>query len=1395
MSNLLATLAPYAPPAVVRAVAADPRLPDRPQIERLPAAVLFADVSGFTPLTEALAQRGARGPEELTTLLNQYFTRMIDLIEAEGGEVVKFAGDAVMVLFPAGDEPLGYAVRRAAQAAEAMQAAMAEFAQLQTSAGPVALGMKVGLGAGEVLVMQVGGVLDRWEYVIAGDVLRQVAEAEKQAERGDIILSPEAQTARHPDPLPARSLPQPDWPAVSHPAAVADVLQHYVPGPVRSWLERGLHAWLADFRAMGVMFIGVKGLNYDRPDILDKLHAFLSAAQTIIYRYQGTVNRLAVDDKGTVLLVLIGAPPYSHEDDALRTVRCGLDLQQMAKQHGLALAIGITSSRIFSGPVGSPTRREYTVMGDAVNLAARLMSQAGPGGILCDEDTRRKTQQRIAFDTLSPVKLKGKSGLIPIFRPTDATQRQAVQARMGFLGRQKLVGRQAEVAHFQAVLAAVASDQSRVLILEGEAGIGKSRLIAEFIPLLEQQGMTALLGAGRSMEQETPFRAWRDIMTAFFNLSETTPPADQQLQVMAQVEAINPALVERLPLLNDILNLSLPDTELTVNLEPTLRYQSLVSLMIALFQSAADQSPPVIILEDAYWLDATSWDLILQLVRGLSVIQSPFLLMAAVRPPEGPVMRSEPIILAQMDIAERLVLDTMPDDEMRHLSAARLGVSLDHVPTALIDLICQRAGGNPFYAEEVIHLLQDQAIIHLDKPDDSAQAARLIVGDLTTAVQQLPHTIQQVVQARIDRLPPEEQLTIKVAAVLGRTFTLAMLRDILAQYAAIEPRRLRAYMDDLTYLDLLPVETTEPEMTYIFKHIITQEVAYSSLLFSQRHQLHRTVAEWYETRYDGRPGEIEPYYPLLVHHYHHAEDADKERDYAGLAGRQAARQYANAEAIRYLSRALALTPGNELTAQYELRLARERVYDLRGEREAQQQDLSALQEIIATMREEGQAAIAHEIEVALRQAHYAEVTGDYPAAVVAAERALAASQAQGDALTEMQSLYQLGLIARRQGDYQAARNFYEQALTEFQEQGNYPHQTAHVFAQLLAGLTIVHLRQSEFKQAKIRSEQALTLSRKNGNKLDEAQSLNNLGLTAYRQRQLSDAVRYHQEALLLRQTIGDRASIGSSLLNISIATRDAGDYTKTETYLRQALVVQQAIGNRWEEINIWNDLGILYQELGKFSEAQEYLQRGLAISQEINDKSGEAFLRCNLGLVMVEADNLEEAKDELSNGLALAQGQNDKDLESGFLSYLSMVKLKENRLEEAIDHAQAALTLRSELGLHLRTIDDLATLALAAVQAGDLERGLVLGQEAFDLLETCHGEGPEFPQRAYFIGYQVFTANGETERAHTALTSAYTLVMNRANKIIDPALRQSFLEQVRINRDIVAAYQGIISNY
>src|SRR5581483_2998920 len=211
-NQLIEALVSYLPPAVARAINADPHAPIAPRAERFPAAVLLADVSGFTALTEKLAARGPAGAEELTLLLNRYFSRMIGLLEAEGGEVVQFSGDSLIAVFcvdvpPAGEQGspkdrLPICVRRAWQAAVRMQRSMADLATLETSAGSVALEMKIGIGAGEVLGLSVGGVLNRWQYIIAGDPLGQVAEAEHGAQRGEIVLSPEARALLTDQPAP-----------------------------------------------------------------------------------------------------------------------------------------------------------------------------------------------------------------------------------------------------------------------------------------------------------------------------------------------------------------------------------------------------------------------------------------------------------------------------------------------------------------------------------------------------------------------------------------------------------------------------------------------------------------------------------------------------------------------------------------------------------------------------------------------------------------------------------------------------------------------------------------------------------------------------------------------------------------------------------------------------------------------------------------------------------------------------------------------------------------------------------------------------------------------------------------------------------------------------------------
>jgi len=1349
MADLLRTLAAYVPLGIVRATLSEtsPTPPTDAQADRFTAAVLFADVSGFTPLTEALAQKGAEGPEELTRLLNGYFSRMIALIEAQGGEVVKFSGDAVTVVFPAEKEGLSIAVRRAKQAAEAMQGAMDDFATLKTSVGPIALGMKIGIGAGEILAARVGGDHGRWEYVIAGDPLRQVAQAEHQAGRGEIVLSPEAEAIVVPHVIGPRPLPLPDWTGVRDPEAVEAVLRAYVPGVVSTWLEEALQEWLAVLRPMSVLFVGITGIDYTQSDAIEGLHVFLRGIQEIVRRYEGSINKLAVDDKGTISIILFGAPPRAHEDDSERALRCALDLQALAEARGLELAIGVTTGRVFAGPVGSETRREYTVMGDTVNLAARLMGVAGPGQIRCGYETYRGARGKLAFDLLSPVRVKGKAGLIRIYRPTGEAARESEMETDGVL-----VGRRAELSRLTACLNDVRAGDSRILLIEGDAGIGKSRLVEELSRLMRERGIAGLIGAGRSIEQQTPYRAWRDIFVSYFDLEEATDPEERRYRVRTHIRDVAPELEERVPLLNDMLNLDFPENELTASLDTHLRHESLVSLLLALLRTWAAEGPLVLVLEDAQWLDSLSWDLTLQMARALTVAREPLLLVVVMRPLEGEVTRIEPQALAGMDEVERLLLESMSPEETLLLAAARLGVADDGLPKPVAELVRTRAGGNPFFAEELVYALRDNDLITVKSK--AGETRCLVSGDLEQAAKTLPDTIQGIVLSRIDRLPPEEQLTLKVAAVIGRTFAYTALHDTLGEHMEISHRLLRGYLDDLTHLDLTPLEAPEPELTYLFKHIITQEVAYETLLFAQRRQLHRTVAQWYEQTFgagavrragEGLDSPLASYYPLLAYHWHQAEDVDRERHYAGLAGKWAAAQFANVEAAGYLSRALELTPAADLAARYDLLLAREAVNDLRAEREAQAQDLVTLFFLAEEMKDD-----RRDVEITLRLANYMEETSDYAAALIAVRKAIEQAERTEGLADDTEGYIAWGKVLWRRGDYEAARAPLERALATARAANDRRSE-----ARSLYYLGHVYLYQGDRLAAQERYRQALEIYRAAGNRQREADNLSNLGTTFYDLGDYPAARDHYEQALSIFRTTGDRHGETIALSNLGTVYCDLGGYQTARAYHRQALDLRTIIRDRWGEAVSLVNLSLVHHSLGDHKAAREHSEQALIIQQEIGDRHGQGYSLTYLGHALAGLGEVKAAA-------------------------------------EAYDEA---MRLRRELGQHGLAIDDLAGLARVAMARGDSKQALEHVKEILAWIEANGLEGIEYPLQVYLTCYQILSATAQgdptaIERAHSVLSDACTTLLDQAAKISDSTLRRTFLEDVAVNREIMAAWEG-----
>lgn len=855
------------------------------RIDVLRGALLFADVSGFTALTERLAARGPAGIELLVRRLNGYFGSLIDVILAYGGDVLKFAGDALVVVFNEAEGQEHKAVLRAAACSLAIQKAVA--AERESEDGLV-LSLKVAVAVGKLACAFLGGVRGRWEMVVYGPPLLDAGNAAGKCEPGAVVLSASAwtqiaseavaeplgdgvmrlrQTQREPERAP---LPLPELSGKAAQAAWS-----FVPYAIRAKLNSGQGDWLAELRKITVIFVTLPGHASDVA--LSQTQELMTRLQQLVYRVEGSVNKISVDDKGLSLIAVLGMPPLSHEDDPRRGLLLALEMHDLMVQLKFTPSIGVTTGRAFCGVIGNVRRREYTMIGDIVNLSARLMV-ASAGSVLCDQATRDGAVEHFEFEPTKPLKLKGKSVPVAVYKPARRTSRRS-QASNSFVGRIE------ERAALDAALQQLAQGQSAVFMIEGDSGIGKSRLLGEVQALATERGLRRLQGDADSIERTAAYVAWRGLLGDLLGIDETmvgqTPPEAALTRLASRAD-----LRAQLPVLNDILPLGLDDSDLTRELEGEARAAALRTLILALL---AEQTPLLIVIDDAQWLDSASWALLMAVVRGIA----PLLLVCATRPVAEAEQGAELRELLRREQTTVQRLEGLASEHVAALIRDRLGV--EEVASPLVEFVTERTQGNAFFIEQLVLALRDSQLIEISEGQCQIRPG----VDLATQAN-LPDTVEGVITQRIDHLDPTEQLSLKVASVVGRAFGLSVINAIFP----IEHLRgqLQPHLDTLARRGLTRLENTETDPSYLFRQILTQEVAYNLMLFSQRRELHLAVADWYESNFTDRA----PFYAVLAHHLVQAGAVERAVHYLILAGDQALAKYACAEAVRLFSEAIRL---------------------------------------------------------------------------------------------------------------------------------------------------------------------------------------------------------------------------------------------------------------------------------------------------------------------------------------------------------------------------------------------------------------------------------------------------------------------------------------------------------
>jgi class 3 adenylate cyclase/tetratricopeptide (TPR) repeat protein len=876
----------FVPTLIRQRIALDPSPPTEPTVEHFRAALLLADLSGFSGLAEKLAQRGPRGAEDLKDVLNSVFGRLVDLVEVHGGQVLRFPGDAALALWPADERDVSSAPRRAVACALAAQQALDNVATTDT----VHLHLRVGIGLGQVWAASVGGVAGRWELLVTGEPLTQAVQSLTAANPGEVAVSAAVweQIAQHAKasrladgrflvesvvaPPPA---PSPD--AISLEAGAGPLLRAYVPRSVQARLDAGQTDWLAEFRRISVLFIRLGTLDSFPGDALVQLQRTVVAVQTAVYRYGGSINQLLADDKGTIVVCGWGLALHAHADDEVRAVRAALDLRRDLTDIGVGSSYGVATGEVFTGLRGNRRRCEFAMIGDVVNVAARLM-QAANEEIFCDSATFEGAAKRIEFETLEPVRVKGRQQPVPVYRPIQLLAS----------GPSEIVGRVEERRALRERLETlVTAGRGGVVFLEGDAGIGKSRLVADVIERAVARGVRSMVATGDAIERSAPYHVWRDLFDKLLGLEEVAGRGGAERRVRELLES-DARLPPFAPLLNSVLRLNFRETERSQQVPPRGRAELTRELLVHLFRCATRGQPMLLVLEDAHWFDSGSWALAEAIEREFDDV----LLLIAMRPASLEEKPAELLRLSAREGALVLRIDALGPEETRTLLCQRLRARALTEPVAR--LIRDKAEGHPFFIEELAYALRDRNLIQVEQG-----VCRLAAGADQSV--QVPNTVQVVVSSRIDQLSVPQQLTLKVASILGRTFELSALR---ATYPIeVDARDLQRHVEALVDRHLVHLLSSQPTPTYAFKHNITQEVAYSLLPYALRRQLHAAAAGWYERQH---PDDLSPFYPLLAHHWTRAEDGERATFYLDKAGSQALGRHANEEALRFYGEAVEL---------------------------------------------------------------------------------------------------------------------------------------------------------------------------------------------------------------------------------------------------------------------------------------------------------------------------------------------------------------------------------------------------------------------------------------------------------------------------------------------------------
>ena len=1141
-------------------------------------SLLFFDITGFTPLTERLARKGREGAEELSNLLDTVFSQLLMDAEDEGGDLLKWGGDALLLLFDGADHG-----RRAARAGLRMHRVLAQIGRAKTSIGRVKLRASAGVESGPVHLILAGNPALRRDLVLLGPTVTAVTMLEHAAGMGEVLVGDATAADLGPGlvrphegwghllsgvPTPANRPPQPEpepMPAVVE-RLLAPQLWAYLSQPSRE----------PEHRTVAVAF-----LRFDGTDTLlaeEGAEVVTAAVDEVLRNVQEAtaaheVSFLDTDvDVNGGKILLVGGAPSSAGDDTDRLLTAVSATVNRAGR--LPLQAGISQGRVFTGDTGSPSRRTYSVKGDAVNLAARLAAHAESGTILVAADVLEHTRRSYAVNDAPMASLKGKSKPVPVVTLGELLESRKQQNSEDFF-----VGRDTEMAILQDAAEQLINGSGGGLVeVVGEPGIGKTRLVDEAVAHVSN--VTVLRCDCERTGAAAPYTPVRRLLHHVLGTSSAMDPNAIARCLQDCVTAAAPELTPWVSLLGVVLDISIPPSSEVAELEEQHRAERIPEVYADLLERMV-QTPVILVVEDSYLADSASEGVLAAVARRAQ--QQPWLLFVTRddRPTGWMPTATGRIELGPLDMTPSIELAEMATPERP-------------LPPAIAEELAVRSGGHPLLLRELA-----RAAARGEDPDE------------------LPSTVEELAASQIDQLPPAQRSMLRRAAVLGDEFPedllLQMITDVAPEKSGTE---LLAGLSGLI---------VSAGYLLRFRHPILREVAYAGLPYKRRRELHAKAAEVLEANTavaDRRP-------ELLALHYFVARDYDKAMDYGWRAGERAMARYAPAaaaDAYRRAAQAARLSGVSPSERSFYLEALGDAEFLAGRSIDAAGAYLEALRGVRGQPLREAHLAFKQTV-VEQRRGHYTNALRRASLGLRAV-RGLTDPEA-GAVRAQLQVRY--AVCRLQQGRYADARRWAERGLAEAE--------AAHELKAQGKAHAVLHLVDvwSGKPNAELHGEAALRIFEQLGDLTEQAHMLNNMAVRHIFEGRWPDALLMLARAAETYRRIGDAPNAANADYNRSEVLVRQGRSNEALPLLQNTLRVARAVGDEDLVARVRKEMGRAQSRAGDVAaglilleEARAELTR-LREPQEVVDvdiASAEAHLltgRPERALVLIEGAVIEAA--------------------------------------------------------------------------------------------------------------------------------------------------------------------------